>query len=167
VRWLRVRKYTVPAATLVEPTTESFFCSLMLSYGLTTHSAMKATFEIPQTWTAFATCWLLSVSVWAFIDWTLYQRLHSAVSIEVDESTPDFARPAGKGADKRPLTEWIAAWIGREVLAFPVWFWAIFGGATVTWRGKTFWVDTGMVVHEIGAKESLMNGLDKGKVRRD
>ncbi|TLD35682.1 ATP-dependent DNA helicase [Venturia nashicola] len=153
VRWLRVRKYTVPAATAVEPTTESFLCSLMLSYGLTSHSFIRSTFGIPQTWTAFAICWLLSVSAWAFIDWTLYQRLHSAVSIEVDENTPDFARAAGKGGDKRPLTEWVAAWIGREALAFPVWFWAIFGGATVTWRGKKFWVDIGMVVHEIDTHE--------------
>ena len=112
-------------------------------------------------------CWLLSVSIWAFIDWTLYQRLHAAMSIEVDEYTPDFARAAGKGADKRPLTEWIAAWIGREALAFPVWFWAIFGGATVTWRGKKFWVDMGMVVHEIGAKGDMTNGLVNVKSRRD
>ncbi|KAE9984746.1 hypothetical protein EG328_008364 [Venturia inaequalis] len=150
VRWLRVRKYTVPAATAVEPTTESFFCSLMLSYGFTSHSFMRSTFGIPQTWTAFAITWLLSVSTWALIDWTLYQRLHSAVSIEVDENTPNFARAAGKGADKRPLSEWIAAWVGREALAFPVWFWAIFGGATVTWRGKKFWVD--IVLHR-SAKE--------------
>jgi ceramide glucosyltransferase len=163
VRWLRVRKYTVPAATLVEPTTESFCCSAMLAYGLTSHPVIHATFSIPQTWTAFLLCWFLSVSLWALVDWTLYQRLHSAASIEVDSDTPDFARPAGRGADKRVLTEWIAAWIGREALAFPVWFWAIFGGATVTWRGKKFWVDVGMVVHEIGKKE----GSGESKVRRD
>ncbi|QDS68745.1 hypothetical protein FKW77_004656 [Venturia effusa] len=164
VRWLRVRKWTVPAATLVEPTTESFFCSLMLSYGITTHSIMQSTFGIPPTWTAFAACWFLSVSFWAFVDWTLYQRLHSAVSIEVDEDTPSFARAAGKGADKRSVTEWIAAWIGRETLAFPIWFWAIFGGTTVTWRGKKFWVDMNMVVYEFGTKDDVLNGLDKKEI---
>jgi ceramide glucosyltransferase len=168
VRWLRVRKYTVPAATLVEPTTESFFCSTMLSYGLTTLPAIHSKLGIPQTWTAFAIIWLLSVGIWATVDWTLYRRLHSAVSIEIDEDTPNFARPAGDGADKREFGEWVAAWVSREALAFPVWFWAVFGGATVTWRGKKFWVDAGMEVHEIEGKEAVGNReLDRRKERWD
>ncbi|KAK4694309.1 ceramide glucosyltransferase, partial [Lecanoromycetidae sp. Uapishka_2] len=35
-RWLRVRKFTVTLATLVEPGTESLLCSLVGAYGLTT-----------------------------------------------------------------------------------------------------------------------------------
>jgi ceramide glucosyltransferase len=166
VRWLRVRKYTVLLATLVEATTESFFCSVMLSYGLTTVPYVHETFHIPQTWAAFCVVWLLSVSTWAMVDWTLYQKLHSGVSIDMDANTPPFARPNSRGGTRRPFLQWLCAWLGREGLAFPIWFWAVFGGATVTWRGKSFWVDMNMKVHEIVDKSG--SGVIEGrKARRD
>jgi ceramide glucosyltransferase len=155
VRWLRVRKYTVPAATGVEPTTESFVCSMMLAYGLTTLPYVNEQFDLPQTWVAFVLIWLSIVSTWAVVDWTLYKKIHSAVSILQDEHTPSFARPAQNGGARRPLKEWLAAWLSREALAFPIWFWAIFAGATVTWRGKRFWVGMDMRVHAIGDKGVL------------
>jgi ceramide glucosyltransferase len=165
VRWLRVRKYTVPAATGVEPTTESFLCSAMLSYGLTSLPYAHEKYNIPQTWSAFAAIWLLLVASWATVDWTLYKKIHSAVSIAQDEHTPSFARPAQNGGARRPLKEWLMAWLGREALAFPIWFWAIFGGATVNWRGKSFWVGMDMRVHAIEEKGgSVGNGvLDRRK----
>lgn len=149
VRWLRVRKYTVPAATGVEPTTESFVCSAMLAYGLTSLSYVHKTYGLPQTWASFATVWLSIVSAWATVDWTLYRKIHSAASIAQEEHTPSFARPARNAGARRPLQEWLMAWLGRESLAFPIWFWAIFGGATVNWRGKSFWVGMDMRVHAI------------------
>jgi ceramide glucosyltransferase len=182
VRWLRVRKYTVLLATLVEPTTESFFCSTMLAYGITSLPAARSKLHIPPTWVAFGLLWLASITLWATVDWTLYRKLHSAVSIDVDENTPPFARPQVKaseigrsdgrdescGGNRRGLGDWMLAWLGREALAFPIWFWAFFGGATVTWRGKKFWVDMGMEVHEIVEEEENGDGvLDRRKVRRD
>ncbi|KAF2422187.1 glycosyltransferase family 21 protein [Tothia fuscella] len=169
VRWLRVRKYTVTLATLVEATTESFFCSAMLSYGLTYHPYFRF---IPATLTSFILVWLVCITLWATVDWTLYRKLHSAVSIDVDENTPAFARPSKGRGNERKFSEWVLAWLGREALAFPIWFWACFGGATVTWRGRKFWVDMGMVVHEIGFSQSAANGesdgvLDRRKIRRD
>jgi ceramide glucosyltransferase len=165
VRWLRVRKYTVPAATGVEPTTESFLCSLMLSYGLTSLPYAHEKYAVPQTWSALALFWVLFVASWAAVDWTLYKKIHSAVSVAQDEHTPSFARPAQNSGARRPLKEWLMAWLGREALAFPIWFWAIFGGATVNWRGKSFWVGMDMRVHAIEEKgENVGNGvLDRRK----
>ncbi|PSK36556.1 hypothetical protein B9Z65_1739 [Elsinoe australis] len=153
VRWLRVRKFTVMLATLVEPGTESFLCSLYGAFGLTTIRFL------PPTWTSFWLFWISSVGVWCYIDWTLYGMLHSASSIDLDQNSPSFSRPLKiKGTTRRPFKEWLAAWLGREVLAFPIWAWAIFGGATVTWRGKSFWVGLDMKVHEI---------FPESKARRD
>lgn len=157
VRWLRVRKFTVTLATLVEPGTESLLCSAYGAWGITTLSL----FGLPRTWTAFALFWLLSVLVWCMVDWTLYLRLHSGASVQVDDATPTFAKG---GRSRRPFKEWVAAWIGRETLAFPIWFWAIYGGATVEWRGKKFWVGMDMKVHEIGKRSSE---VEDGKARRD
>jgi ceramide glucosyltransferase len=152
VRWLRVRKFTVALATLVEPGTESILCSLYGAFALTTLPFFWTWFGIPPTWVTFWTFWAISVVSWATVDWTLYRRLHSAKSIELDSDTPDFARPprrARYGGTRRPFKEWLAAWVGREVLAFPIWAWAIFGGVSVEWRGKRFWVGLDMKVHEI------------------
>lgn len=144
VRWLRVRKFTVTLATLVEPGTESFLCSVYGAFAVTTLPFIHRILGIPQTWTAFTLFWLLSVSIWCAMDWTLYQKLHSAASIEVNKNTPTFARQ-----HKRPFGEWVLAWLGREALALPIWLWAFYGGATVEWRGKKFWVGMDMKVHEI------------------
>ena len=148
VRWLRVRKFTVTLATLVEPGTESFLCSLYGAFAITTLPCFSDKFDIPQTWTTFALFWLFSVLVWCAMDWILYQKLHSSASIEIDEHTPAVACPPNGGV-RRPFGEWLLAWLGREALALPIWLWAFYGGTTVEWRGKRFWVGTDMKVHEI------------------
>lgn len=147
VRWLRVRKFTVPAATLIEPSTESFLCSVYGAYGVTTNPWVHDKFSVPQTWLAFAIFWLLSVSIWACIDWSMYRVLHSMKSVAVDEDTPSFARHQQRG--RRRFKQWLVAWVGREALAFPIWLWAIFGGATVMWRGQSYWVGMDMKVHAV------------------
>lgn len=168
VRWLRVRKFTVTLATLVEPGTESFLCS---TYGAWAATSLSFS-PVPHTWAAFGLFWLLSVTMWCAVDWTLYLRLHSGASIDADEETPFFAR-APKAGCRRPFVEWVFAWLGRETLAFPIWFWAIYGGATVEWRGKRFWVGMDMKVHEINL-QNVEGGHGSGtstpadrKARRD
>ncbi|KAF2721060.1 glycosyltransferase family 21 protein [Polychaeton citri CBS 116435] len=148
VRWLRVRKFTVTLATLVEPGTESFLCSLYGAFAVTKLPFFNNSLYIPQTWTSFAVFWISSVVAWCLVDWNLYRKLHSAASIDIDRETPGFARPP-KGRTRRPFAEWFLAWLGREALAFPVWFWAVWGGTKVQWRGKRFWVGMDMKVHEI------------------
>ena len=50
---------------------------------------------------------------------------------------------------RRRFGQWIVAWMGREVLAFPIWAWAFFGGVSVSWRGRKFRVGVDMRVREI------------------
>jgi ceramide glucosyltransferase len=150
VRWLRVRKFTVTLATFVEPGTESFLCSAYGAFAVTTLPWFHQTLGISRTWSAFVGLWLLSIAVWATVDWTGYILLHSGrtVEMEVGEDVPPFARPLTR-TSRRPFLNWLTAWIGREALALPIWLWAFWGGVTVVWRDRKFWVGMDMKVHEI------------------
>lgn len=158
VRWLRVRKFTVTLATLVEPGTESFLCSAYGAFALTSLAWFNHHAGIPQTWAAFFTLWIISISLWALIDWTVYLLLHSGKTIEIDNNNnkndvPSFSRPL-KTFSRRPFLEWLAAWLARETLALPIWIWAFWGGVTVVWRDRKFWVGMDMRVHEISDQNS-------------
>lgn len=171
VRWLRVRKFTVTLATLVEPATESLFCSLYGAFAVTSSPWVYRILPFLGSWTAFGAVWLLSVILWASADWILYLILHSMVSVEVDQNTPMFARGT-RYESRRDFRNWALVWLGREFLAFPIWIWAVFGGATVIWRGQKFRVGMDMRVHAIGkpAVQSLgdpVNVLSSGKTRKE
>lgn len=169
VRWLRVRKFTVLAATLVEPATESIVCSLYGAIGLTTVVAelLQARGNILgsylQTWSAFLSIWLLSIAIWATVDWTLYLKLHSSMTVEVDESTPPFTRPPTGRIGRRPFLHWFAAWIGRESLAFPIWFWAVYGGSTVVWRNRKYHVS----MNDTKAREVVTSASERRNMSAD
>ncbi|GAM36165.1 hypothetical protein TCE0_018f05043 [Talaromyces pinophilus] len=151
VRWLRVRKYTVLAATLVEPGTESIVCSLYGAFGMSTvvakyletHGYTDLSAYLQQ-WPTFFLLWATSIFIWCMTDWTLYLKLHSGITVEIDQNTPPFARPLKTSSrdktSRRPFLQWLAAWTIRESLAFPIWFWAVYGGSTVTWRNRSFQV---------------------------
>lgn len=150
VRWLRVRKWTVLLATLVEPGVESLVCCLHASFALTTLPWFHEWFGISQSWRTMGTIWVSGVFAWMLIDWCLTGKLHKFQSVEADENTPSFAlgscRPGG--IKKRPFLQWLAAWVGRELLALPIWTWAVLLGATVNWRGQHFTVRMDMSVAE-------------------
>ena len=152
VRWLRVRKWTVLVATLVEPGVESLACCLYFSFALTTLPWFRTTLGIPPTWTSMAVIWLFMVTAWMLVDRRFSWKLHSCGSIEVDEDTPVWARGTSRpgGMRERPFFEWLAAWIGRELLALPIWTWAVLLGTTVSWRGRQFRVRMDMSVVECG-----------------
>lgn len=174
VRWLRVRKFTVPVATLVEPGTESFLCSAYWAWGVTTSSYTRDMFG--NTWAWFLVWMLVFLVGWASVDRCVYILLHSGKTLDfghehdsgiLDNSggstedkpaprIPFFARPAGDDGPRRPFSSWLVAWLGRESLAFPIWTWAIWGGVTVTWRERRFWVGMDMKVHEIHDKDERM-----------
>lgn len=153
VRWLRARKWTVLAATLVEPGVESLLCCAHFAFALTTLPWVHETLGVPQTWAAMGQIWAAAVSLWMFGDWCTYSKIHAGHSIEVDEHTPRFARGTGNpgGAPKRSFLAWLPAWLGRELLALPIWTWAVLLGSTVTWRGQTFRVLMDMSVVEMDA----------------
>lgn len=183
VRWLRVRKFTVTLATFVEPGTESFLCSLYGAFATTTLPFFRDRLGVPATWTVFTVFWLLTVTAWATVDCIVYRLLHSGrtVARANDRSNndhlpdpPDFAlgRSRSGSLPNRKFVDWLTAWLGREALALPIWIWAFWGGTTVRWRDRRFWVGTDMKVHEIsdgGRKNG--NGVENGggrvKRRRD
>lgn len=151
-RWLRVRKFTVPLATFVEPGVEPLLCSTYGAYALITIPLFSTHLSIPSTWMSFFATWCTIVACWQLADYFCYRKLHSCASVERDADTPWFARPPRKSS-RRPLGEWMVAWWGRELLALPIWSWAIYGGTTVVWRGKKFRVGLDMKVKEIRDKE--------------
>lgn len=150
-RWLRVRKFTVTLATLVEPGTESLLCSLYGAYGLTSLRISS----IPNTWTAFWLVFLTSVACWATADRYVWMLLQHGGTGDPSER-PVFGRSMGK---RRPIGQWLLGWLGREMLALPIWVWAFWGGVTVVWRGRRFWVGTDMVVHEMDEKGRVEESL--------
>ena len=174
VRWLRVRKWTVIAATLIEPGVESFLCSAYGAFGFTTLSWFHKKLGIPQTWPAFFLLWLLGVIMWITMDRLVSTKLHSFASVELDVDSPSFARPP-KAASRRQLKEWFMAWLGRETLALPIWIVAVLGGKTVVWKNKKFWVGMDLEVHEIkdGKEEKsrsppqAANGRARSKDRQE
>jgi ceramide glucosyltransferase len=157
VRWLRVRKWTVLLATLVEPGVESLFCCLHLSFALTTLPWFHKNLAVPQTWAAMGFIWVSAVTTWMLADRWLSSKLHKLQSVEADENTPFFARGSCRrgGIQQRPVLEWLAAWLGRELLALPIWTWAVLLGTTVNWRGKQFRVQMDMSVVEVEENKSL------------
>ncbi|KAK8066840.1 ceramide glucosyltransferase [Apiospora hydei] len=146
-RWLRVRKWTVLAATLVEPGIQSLICCTSIAYGLTTVPWVHTYLGIPQTWASWASCWTGAIAFWIIHDRILFGRLHAGHSVQIDEHTPAFARGTARGGtERRPVGEWFLAWLGREFLAFPIWAWAVLLGTSVSWRGEKFRVKSDMTV---------------------
>ncbi|MCJ1440982.1 MAG: hypothetical protein MMC23_001468 [Stictis urceolatum] len=162
-RWLRVRKFTVPAATLVEPATESFLATALGAYGLTSVPWVYTRLGIEPTWTSFGVLWVLGVGLWGALDWVVWRVLGGWRSERLGT-----VEGAGKGREevpffvgsavKRGFGEWLGAWLGREGLAFPVWAWAVFGGTEVSWRGRKFRVGLNMKVHAVGQDKDGMKG---------
>ncbi|KAL8950403.1 MAG: hypothetical protein Q9222_003561 [Ikaeria aurantiellina] len=152
-RWLRVRKFTVPAATFVEPGTESLLCSAYGAFGLTSFPWCNTAWGIPQTWTAFLIIWTLSVVGWCAVDSQIWRLLQLNGTLSASGSIPGWI----KQKQRRTWNEWLLAWVGRELLALPIWLWAVVGGTTVIWRGRRFWVGMDMKVHEIDAKGTESN----------
>ncbi|KAH6850593.1 hypothetical protein B0I37DRAFT_371955 [Chaetomium sp. MPI-CAGE-AT-0009] len=157
VRWLRVRKWTVLLATLVEPGIEPLLCSLHLSFALTTLPWARDALGLSPTWGAMAAVWASTVTAWMCLDRWFTSKIRRLESVEVDENTPSFARGPGRqgGIKQRPFFEWLGAWLGREVLALPIWTWAVLLGTTVKWRGKKFTVRMDMSVVEVGGSQPL------------
>ncbi|KEY68065.1 hypothetical protein S7711_06975 [Stachybotrys chartarum IBT 7711] len=150
-RWLRARKFTVLAATLVEPGVESFLCCAYFAFAITTLPWFHETFGISQTWSAMALTWLVSVFSWMAVDWFTFQRLHAGYTVEQYDGVPYFARGTAYagGIPRRSYLQWCLAWLGREALALPIWIYAVLLGADVVWRGKTFRVKFDTTVEEM------------------
>lgn len=120
-RWVRLRKYIVTAATLTEPFTESIVCGLMGAVGANiVLSGHGYQFSIP----AFLTLhWL----AWFANDYWLYRTL---------VATASYPR---NGSPHQPLSLWrfACAWVSREILALPLYLYAMLG-TEIVWRGQRY-----------------------------
>ena len=111
VRWLRVRKKMTLPATIAEPFTESLVCGLYGSWAI----ARLIGASRPAIF-------LVHMLVWLFVD----LRVKGALETNVKNAGPPTDLPT-----------FLAAWAAREVLALPIWMYAMLGD-DVTWRGNRY-----------------------------
>jgi ceramide glucosyltransferase len=108
VRWIRVRKHMVLSATLLEPFTESVVLSIICA------TSLKYLFGVP--------CWIsicVHFALWVYVDLDVYASL------------------AGHPLPSAVRWQFMTAWAARELLALPIFLFAIFG-SEVVWRGRTY-----------------------------
>ncbi|KAI8922411.1 hypothetical protein DFJ77DRAFT_23568 [Powellomyces hirtus] len=96
-RWIRIWKYTVTAATLTEPFTESILNGVLAAWGFSQLLEVPALTFLP-----------FHFAVWLASDWTIASTL--------DQGTKD-----------RSLLAFLAAWGLREACALPLWLFAMGG----------------------------------------
>lgn len=135
VRWLRVRKYMVLAATLVEPTTESIICGLMGTFAVSTF--LWGTLFNTKFFALHMLCWLLA-------DYNQYYRWIE--NFHRTSNRPLWLR------DIAPLSRskwrWFQIWLMRELFALPIWIVAMLGHK-ISWRGKPFMIKKDLSASEI------------------
>ena len=110
VRWIRVRKHMVIAATVLEPFTENLVASSI--------AAASANY-------------LFGVSPWVFL--VIHHAAWLWVDLDVYESLASYPLPAHE------RWKFLGAWCIREMLTLPIWILAMCGDE-VTWRGKQYQV---------------------------
>ncbi|KAI8384042.1 glycosyl transferase family 21-domain-containing protein [Blakeslea trispora] len=111
-RWVRLRKYIVTAATLVEPITESIVCGLMGSFGFYRLFGISPAQFLMVHW-----AW------WFLNDYYLYYLLIRSSSLHANKQLP--------------VSHFMRAWISREVLALPLYLYAM-AGTKISWRDQEY-----------------------------
>ncbi|KAG5360164.1 Ceramide glucosyltransferase [Yarrowia sp. B02] len=161
VRWLRVRKFMVLAATLLEPTTESILCGIIGSVG---YSLIFKNGYF--SWTFF----FVHMALWCLSDYFHFHNLLSFSNLDrpkPNQTIPYFAKrfytnkyqlntPSllGRGKnvngpfESRFALHWISVWLLRESLALPIWTMAMLG-QQVFWRNKPFRINADLSAEEI------------------
>ncbi|RLV93217.1 Ceramide glucosyltransferase [Spathaspora sp. JA1] len=136
VRWLRVRKYMVLLATLIEPTTESLICGAFGTFAVST---------------IFLDCWFYwgwfvgHMIVWLITDYIQYHTLTSHVTDASEVSyMPTWLRYKRTGTIK----DFLRVWIVRECLALPIWIMAMIGHE-IDWRGRPFMIKKDLTAEEM------------------
>jgi len=128
VRWIRVRKHMVLSATLLEPWTESIALGTITA--LSIHSLFGTSYLL------FLVC---HFSAWLFVDLDIYRSI------------------AGHPLPQGSRTIFFIAWWIRELLAFPIWLYAVIG-SQVMWRGKRYRMLRNGEVEPV--KPSTISGLE-------
>ncbi|RLV82535.1 Ceramide glucosyltransferase [Meyerozyma sp. JA9] len=137
VRWLRVRKYMVLAATLIEPTTESIICGVYGTYAVST-----VFFNQWFNWKYFA----FHMAVWILTDYCQYYTLvHNIAGFD---NPPKWLAKHNLPPLKRRFFTWIQVWWMRELLALPIWVSAMYGHE-IDWRGRPFKIKPDLSAEEL------------------
>ncbi|KAI8096866.1 glycosyltransferase family 21 protein [Halteromyces radiatus] len=121
-RWVRLRKYIVTAATLTEPFTESIVCGSMGAWAL--HHLW------PTTFTSMTYVFVLHWIAWCMNDYWLYRTL-------LDQSSSPVIYRSKKLASQYAWPDFLRAWITREVLALPLYLYAMVG-TEISWRHQRY-----------------------------
>lgn len=139
VRWLRVRKYMVLMATLVEPTTESIICGIYGTYAILTlyfHQWFNIWFFLGH------------MIIWVITDWIQYNNLVKCAITGGDQYLPQWLRQFAREYRSMGLWSWLKVWLMREVLALPIWLIAMFGHE-IDWRGRPFRIKKDLTAEEL------------------
>jgi len=114
VRWIRVRKYMVIGATLVEPITESLVCGSIGLVGLRHFVVMPVSIFF-----------ILHISFWFAVDTEVFRTIQRVA--------PGMG--GCKSQYEKPSFAFFYAWLARELLALPIWLYAM-AGNRYTWRAS-------------------------------
>ncbi|PKI84006.1 ceramide glucosyltransferase [Malassezia vespertilionis] len=144
MRWIRVRRHMVPEATYLEPFTESLVAGLCGWFGIYSwllhpiigplHGGLHCG--------AFFAFYLANLAAWYWIDLGVLSSLRCGAPL------PDAERKY-----------FLGAWCMRELLAFPIWAWAMLG-STVTWRGKRYRILTNARAAHVPSDVHTEYGID-------
>lgn len=133
VRWIRVRKHMVFIATVLEPLTESI---VLVAIG---SSSLKYIFGAP--------IWLCVI-------------VHFLMSLMIDLDV--YTSLAGHPLPESIRWEFLAGWVAREVLALPIFLFAVFGN-TVEWRGRRYEVLNNGEMRQVGRPQSFRDLFQRPK----
>ncbi|KAK9457480.1 glycosyl transferase family 21-domain-containing protein [Dipodascopsis uninucleata] len=136
MRWQRVRKYMVVAATMIEPLTECFTCGLLGAAAFSYFLGVK-----------FWLFYLCHIILWCGLDFWNFIGLHKFRNVEVNSETPFFAIPQNYD-NAVAFKKWIQTWIVRELMALPIWIKAM-SGRKIDWRNRLFYIKSDNTAVEI------------------
>lgn len=134
IRWLRVRKYMVLLATLVEPITESIVCGIFGTLSLS-YFYFDQWFNIKFM--------MIHLFIWFVTDFIQYHILMS--NLISDPLRPDWL---DYNLTWRGFCDWIFVWWLRECFAFPIWLISMWG-EEIDWRGRPFRIKADLTAEEL------------------
>lgn len=140
VRWLRVRKYMVLLATLIEPTTESLVVGIFGSFGIS-NLFLNGNYKLLIL--------IIHEFIWCYTDYYQYSILIKESvkdSIYNNKSRPYFLNNYDEKLQF--LNKWLPIWCLRELLALPIWIIAMCG-TKIDWRNRPFRIRSDLCAEEL------------------
>ncbi|OWB79427.1 hypothetical protein B5S32_g3649 [[Candida] boidinii] len=164
IRWLRVRKYMVLMATLLEPTTECLLCGFYGTFGISIlflNSTFNRTYFVLHVLIWYLTDYIQSYKLFNCIKDVNSLSVPSSLSSENLNSFSSNTTSTSTSTSSSTITipyflndsfitdfrigkfklksfkKFSPIWLLREILALPIWIIA-FLGSKINWRGQYF-----------------------------